>query len=293
MDAVQAEPVRLGPGKVLQPSQAEEVVLIGMGASTIQWQQRNYSSDKEWRGKKREIWGINSACLVYRLDLCFSMHTKAVMEGECPWDDYARGPSSVFDAAQREKERQLFDKELTTLHADYKATGTPLVTLDGHDDTLQFPLAEVCELVNSNYFTTTGAYMIAYAMYCAQVANLRRLNLYGFDFDYKNPLGSTEQGRSCVEYWLGRATQGGLQITVPVSSTILGSRTLMEDGLYGFGYQQPRFIVQDGRLKLTHFADMPVKGLPEPEPQKQNGKLDLPPGRGMLAMTPEGLRILT
>lgn len=240
--------------------------MLGMGASALAWQSRNYAAKKSGVGT-REIWGVNSTCLVYRMDKCFSMHTENVMKGECPVDSYSKGPASVFDAVQAEKENQLFKKELEDLHEEYKSTGVPLVTLDGHADTLQYPLGEVVWALNSNYFGVTPAYMIGFAMCCLALgdpAKPKKISCFGFDFDYRHPLGAIEAGKPCVEYWLGRAAARGIIIHLPEQTTLLGVRQTIEDGLYGFGYQQPRFEIVDGHMTLTHFADMPVKGLPEP-----------------------------
>lgn len=115
------------------------------------------------------------------------------------------------------------------------------MTLDGANGSLEYPFAEVVEEFQSAYLMNGIAYMIAFALLC----KVKKISLYGCDFDFRTPGSMYEAGRCCVEYWLGRAHQLDVAVNLPDKSNLLDLMKVGQMGLYGFGYQQPMFDVAE------------------------------------------------
>lgn len=82
---------------------------------------------------------------------------------------------------------------------------------------IRFPREGIVQALGYDYFTSTIAYMIAYAIY----QDFKELHLYGVDM-----AAETEyfQERPCVEFWLGVAHAKGIQIIFPENSPVLKGR---------------------------------------------------------------------
>lgn len=127
------------------------------------------------------------------------------------------------------------------------------MTLDGANGTLQYPFAEVVEEFQSAYLQNGVAYMIAFALLC----KAKKISLYGCDFDFRTPGSMYEAGRSCVEYWLGRAHALGVATILPNKCNLLDLVKIGEMGLYGFGFEQPVFEQKNGKILLKGFNKIP------------------------------------
>jgi len=233
--------VRLGTGKILEPKPIDEVIMVAMGATAGAFLARQFG---ETKAGNIPIWTINNGCFGVRADLCFDMHTSGCLLGEdtYTWFDKRLDPTGDF-------KRRFEAGELLDLTAEYKKTGVQVVTLEGHDDTLEYPFAEVIEQIGSNYFTLGAAYMIAYAMLC----NVKTYHLFGFDFTYGDHDNPLEPGRACLEYWLGRAAQTGAKFCFPNETTLHSIREMSRKGLYGYGRTQPIIRFIDGKPKVIGY----------------------------------------
>ena len=80
--------------------------------------------------------------------------------------------------------------------------------------TTPYPFKEITDTFQSQYFTSTIGYMIAYAMY----KNKKGIKMYGVDMTTK-----TEYllQKGSIEYWLGRAQERGIQLYVTPGGSIL------------------------------------------------------------------------
>lgn len=243
---------RLGPGtKVLQPFLLEEVAIVGMGPTGIYWLQRAYVD----LNKLPQMWTINSGCRALKSDLNFSMHTKATMEGMEPEEVIALGKALTADNrmdVQRQQMRLDFNAKL---HESLGQSGTPQVTLDGADDSFEYPFAEVVETFQSAYLQNGVAYMMAFALLCG----VKKISLYGCDYDFRTPGSAYEAGRACVEYWIGRCHERGVGIVLPDKSNLQDMQKIGQLGMYGFGYQQPQFGVRNGKVVVEGFMPLPKK----------------------------------
>jgi len=88
------------------------------------------------------------------------------------------------------------------------------------------------EWSGSKYFTSSGAYMIAYALYSGH----KEINLYGFDMETTDEY-RTE--RACIAYWIGFGSA--------IGATVKTANGLTEPA-YKYGY--------DGNLILGAITDL-------------------------------------
>lgn len=109
----------------------------------------------------------------------------------------------------------------------------PIMTSRAHPDypgLVEFPLESVLNKLGYDYFNSTAAYAVAYAIYIG----VKKISLWGCDFTYPNS-NDAEKGRGCVEYWLGRAMACSINIAIPRTSTLLDAYIPQERRLYGYG----------------------------------------------------------
>ena len=234
--------MRLGTGKILAPRPIKKVIMVAMGITAGAYIARRFGD--RYAGDT-PIWTINNGCSALRADLCFDMHTKSCLLGADTYTDWRHDKTGEF--------RKRFDAgELLELTAEYKKTGIDVVTLDGHDDTYEYPMQEVIDAFQTDYFTVGAAYMIAYAMLCG----VEEMELAGFDFVYGDH--KLEEGRACFEYWLGRAWERGIKFILPSFTSTLARDEISKKGLYGYGSDQPQFENIDGKMRLIGYGRGPA-----------------------------------
>lgn len=184
------------------------------------------------------------------------MHTEATMSGNWMEGDYQRAELGNLLDKEDHITQMVREGKFRDLHKEYQKTGAELVTPDGSDNSLEYPLAEVIATFQSNYFTSTPAYMIPLAL----LTGAKKISLFGVDFDYADPRGAYEAGKPCVEYWIGRAQNGGVHVHLPAKTNLMSTMTMQKKGLYGYGYEQPQFRYRDGKLALAGFSKNPAPG---------------------------------
>lgn len=93
---------------------------------------------------------------------------------------------------------------------------------------VRFPIERAIALTGRDYFTSTPAFMVAYAL----LEGYEEIAIYGIDlivgqeYDYQ---------KACMEYWLGVATARGVKVTIPPQSALLRQ-------LHRYGYEtEPKF----------------------------------------------------
>lgn len=110
-----------------------------------------------------------------------------------------------------------------------------------------YPLEDVLNDVGYEYFNSTVAYAIAYAIHIG----VEMMTFWGLDFTYPNA-HDAEKGRACCEYWIGRAMQRGIKIAVTHKSTLLDAYVPRAKRLYGYDTVDVDIAEQpDRRLKVT------------------------------------------
>jgi len=92
-----------------------------------------------------------------------------------------------------------------------------------------YPLQEIMDVFGTDYFTSTVAYAIAWAIF----KRYDEINLYGVPMEHHTEYAYQ---RPCVEFWIGLGRGLGIKINIHDEHTIL---LKAEDGkLYGFGFDQ-------------------------------------------------------
>lgn len=196
-----------------------------------------------------EVWVVNSGAGVFHADKIFVM------------DDLRK-----------------IAKRFPEWGAKLKSMTTPIITCHQYEEfpsSLDFPLEEVFNDIKDDVFSTTVAYMVAYAIY----KKVHTMYLFGCDFYYPGS-ASVEPGAAGVTYLLGMAKSRGINFKIPNSSTLLDAHMVQQDKetgkfsrpLYGYDYNpgESKKNVQMGRG-----TDLDIKAAekcPGIDPDKLNGK---------------------
>ncbi len=184
-----------------------------------------------------EVWGINAIGDVVRCDRVFHMDDLKVQEARA-----AANPSGNIAAMVRW----------------LKTHPGPVYTSrlrPGYPGLVAFPLEDVLNARHDGnggapYFNSTAAYAVAYAVHIG----VQRISLFGLDYTLPNA-HRAEQGRACVEFWLGIAAARGIEIIVPEQSSLLDACAPEPERLYGYDCVDVVMADrEDGGVKV-HFVD--------------------------------------
>lgn len=140
-----------------------------------------------------------------------------------------------------------------------RETETPIITSrlhPGFPSLVEFPLEAVINNLTFDYFNSTAAYAVAYAIYLG----VEKISLFGCDYTYPNA-HDAEKGRACVEFWLGQAAARGIKIGLPKSTTLMDGLYSRQERLYGYDTRTVEFIhEEDGyiRVAYTEKEDLPT-----------------------------------
>ena len=215
-DAVQDEG---DPGK--------HIAILGLGPSLDQY----LDITKRQGGRSKfcdEAWAINALGDVFACDLIFHM-------------DDVRIQQIRADAAPA--------SNIAAMLVWLKTSKVPVVTSRAHPDypaLVEFPLEDVLNHLGHDYFNSTAAYAVAFAIHTGAT----QISCFGMDFTYPNT-HDAEKGRACVEFWLGQAHARGIKINMPKTTTLMDSCYPRASRLYGYDTLDVVFDIQsDGELKL-------------------------------------------
>jgi SAM-dependent methyltransferase len=223
----------------LPPQQAEgkHVAILGLGPSIDQF----VEITKRKGGRSAfcdEVWGINALGDVFACDLVFHMDDVRIQEIRA-----AANPAG----------------NIAAMLPWLKTSKAPVVTSRSHPDyppLVDFPLEEVLNHLGHDYFNSTAAYAVAFAIHIG----VAKISLFGIDYTLPNQ-HQAEKGRACVEYWLGQAAARGIKIMLPKSTTLMDAQHSRAERLYGYDTLDVKFDIQsDGQLKLemTERASLPT-----------------------------------
>lgn len=216
------------------------VAIVALGPSS-----HDYTRAVEAAGGVRElfdeVWAINGYGTVFQCDRTFHMD----------------------DVRVQEVRAQGGNLKIANMLRALKSHPGPVYTSRPHPDypgLIAYPLEDVInELKCHPYWNNTVAYAIAMAI-CGHAIGVLpqpvdRLSVFGADFTY--PMQDVvEKGRGCCEFWVGLATGRGIEVHVPLSTSLMGA---CEGGqLYGYDTQKvtARFN-GEGKIKLE-FEDRPT-----------------------------------
>lgn len=167
-----------------------KVNIIGLGAG---WEK---VSDNE------ENWGISSLILKKSLNLLFLMHPQEL----------------IHQYYEVHKEVMVKVKE----------TGVQVITIV-EDESLPGALIYPIHEMPSQYFTSSFAYMIAYAIY----KGFTEIHMYGVPLVLKEEY---YEQRTCIEFWIGLAKGRGIDVTIHGLTTLFS--TGRHAGRYGYEWNQ-------------------------------------------------------
>lgn len=207
--------------------QERHIAILGLGPSVDQY----LDIVKRQGGRSKfcdETWSINALGDVFACDLVFHMDDVRIQEIRA-----AAAPASNIAAMLKW----------------IKTSKVPVVTSRAHPDypaLVEFPLEDVLNHFGHEYFNSTAAYAIAFAIHTGAT----QISLFGMDFSYANT-HDAEKGRACVEFWCGMAHAKGIKVHLPKSTALMDACHTRAERLYGYDTLDVGFAVQaDGMLKL-------------------------------------------
>lgn len=223
------------PAPASPPAAPKRVAILGLGPSL-----EAYVDVAKRMGARRafcdEVWGINAVADIIQCDRIFHMDDVRVQE--------------LRAAAQP-------DSNIAAMLPWLKTHPGPIYTSVPHPDypgTVAYPLQDVMnELGGVGYFNSTAAYAVAYAV----AIGVETILPFGFDFTYPNA-HQAEQGRACVEFYLGLATARGVKIGLPNTTTLMDGCLVRGERYYGFDGMAIETAYDDaGAVSLT-FTPRPL-----------------------------------
>lgn len=137
-----------------------------------------------------EVWAVNTSIRWVRHDLAFIMDDMR---------EFAR-----FYPEYGEAMRQHDQPIITSQTYEEFPTARPL------------PLAEIVGATQQTYFNNSVPYMIAYAY----LIGVKKLCIFGADYTFPGT-EAREEGRGCVEFWLGFVSSRGMSVEIAPSSTLM------------------------------------------------------------------------
>jgi hypothetical protein len=205
----------------------KHIAILGLGPSVDQY----LDIVKRQGGRSKfcdEVWTINALGDVFDCDLIFHMDDVRIQE--------------IRAEAKPES-------NIAAMLNWLKTTKIPVITSRAHENypsLHEFPLEDVLNDLGHDYFNSTAAYAVAYAIYVGAT----KISVFGMDFTYEN-VHHAEKGRACVEFWLGYAFSRGIDIHAPKNTTLLDSSVDRSARLYGYDTLDVEFDIQEsGELKI-------------------------------------------
>lgn len=130
---------------------------------------------------------------------------------------------------------------------DLKSLSIPIYMQKVHEDipaSVKFPRDELCETLDSKYWTNCPAWMLGYAI----AMGFEEIAMVGVDMAQDTEY---QVQRPCCEHWLGYARGKGIKAWVPDMSDLMKSV-----GLYGYEDEGSLLYRKlDDRLKWLHVQD--------------------------------------
>ncbi len=205
----------------------KHVVILGLGPSINQY----LEVTKRLGGRKKladETWGINALGDVFGCDRIFHMDDVRIQE--------IRAQAAP-------------ESNIAAMLEWLKTHPGPIVTSRAHPEypgLVEFPLEDVLNEFGFDYFNSTAAYAVVYAIWLG----VEKITIFGNDFTYPNA-HDAEKGRACVEFWLGIAAARGIKISLPKTTSLMDAIMTRQERLYGYDTQEVVFNPQeDGSLTL-------------------------------------------
>jgi len=134
-----------------------------------------------------------------------------------------------------------------------------------------FPIYDLVKRFGIDYFTSTVAMELAYAL---SLDGVDEIGLWGIDLVHGTEWGDQ---RPCAEYWIGRAVERGIKITKPASSALLTQRAR-------YAYDSPNPLLMELRRGLEREAEETTRKLAELNEVQAKAVSELQTNDGALQM---------
>jgi hypothetical protein len=212
----------------------KHVAILGLGPSINQY----LEITKRLGGKQKladETWGINALGSVFNCDRIFHMDDVRIQE--------IRAKAAP-------------DSNIAAMLTWLKTHPGPIITSRAHPDypgLVEFPLEAVLNEFGFDYFNSTAAYAMAYAIHIG----VEKITVFGNDFTYPKA-HDAEKGRACVEFWLGIAAARGIKISLPKTTSLMDAIMSRQERLYGYDTREVIFEPQEGGKVKISFRELDV-----------------------------------
>ena len=127
----------------------------------------------------------------------------------------------------------------------------------------EYPLKQIVKYSKSAYLNNTVAYAIAYALW----SKVKQISIFGVDFTYQTNMHFAEAGRGCVEFWIGKCINQGIQVGIAPRSSLLDTDVDTKHKLYGYHrLDNPQVTFQDnyGNINICKWSDMQQAEIKKP-----------------------------
>lgn len=228
----------------LESLEGKEIAIVGLGGSYS-----DYIAARVNSIRFDEVWGINSIGGIIHVDRTFMMDPASRF-----LDDIKAGTQTGIAAE-------------FLLETPNKGPIYSCCLDDRVPEIVEYPLAEVITDLGYSYFNNTVAYALAYAI----AAKVKKINLYGIDFSYKQNIHFAEAGRSCCEFWAAIALTRGIQMETAMHSAFLDTNVPANEKLYGYHRLEDPLVqyIQDGNIVVVRESEHTAQEqqeLSSPEP---------------------------
>ena len=127
----------------------------------------------------------------------------------------------------------------------------------------EYPLKQIVKYSKSAYLNNTVAYAIAYALW----SKVKQISIFGVDFTYQTNMHFAEAGRACVEFWICKCINQGIQVGIAPRSSLLDTDVDTKNKLYGYHrLDNPQVTFQDnyGNINVCKWSDMQQAEIKKP-----------------------------
>lgn len=215
----------------------DHVAILGLGPSLEQY----VDIVKRLGGRHRfadEVWGINAVGGVLQCDRVFHMDDVRIQEIRA-----AAAPRSNIAVML-----EWLKRHPGPVYTSFENPAYPGL--------VAYPLEDVINATGFCYFNNTAPYAVAYALYRC----VKKISLFGCDYTYRNAHDS-EQGRACLEFWLGIAAARGVELVIAERSSLMDSCEPDERRVYGYDCAEVSIVQKPGegaRVVFTPRAALPT-----------------------------------
>lgn len=205
----------------------DHVVILGLGPSLDQYTNLvKRIGNRKWLAD--EVWAINMLGDLFACDYIFHM------------DDIR---------IQEIRAKALPQSNIAAMVDWMKTSKVPIITSRGHEGypaLVEFPLEDVLNEVKYDYFNSTAAYAVAYAIFLG----VKKISCFGMDYTYPNA-HDAEKGRACVEFWLGMAAERGIKIVIPQKSSLMDAMYDQQERFYGYDTLKIEAYHEGEKIKIA------------------------------------------